>query len=238
MAFQPTKIAALDVGGTGIKAALLDRQGNILGERVRLKTPPIRKAADFFAAIGEVTKQLDGYQAVSIGFPGVIRHGEIHSSPTLKTDQLDGVNLEKELQKRLKVPIRARNDAEVQALPAIKGKGVEVVITLGTGFGFAIFEDGRVSAHLEMSTHHLSSGKTYNQRVGAAALEKKGRKRWLKAVDEAIDSVYRLTQYDHLYIGGGNAAHLKKLPKNVSVIPNDYGLRGGAWLWKPGVEVR
>jgi polyphosphate glucokinase len=106
------------------------------------------------------------------------------------------------------------------------------VLTMGTGMGFAVFEDGRLGPHLEMSQHQATKNKTYDEYVGAAALDDVGRKRWNRRMRKVIGRMQTLTNYDRLYIGGGNARHLDEpLPALVSIVPNEAGILGGLRLW-------
>ena len=107
-----------------------------------------------------------------------------------------------------------------------------MVVTLGTGCGTAIFADGKVIPHLELSHHPIRSKQTYDEYVGRAALDKIGKKKWNRRVARVIDVLRTVVAFDHLYIGGGNAKHLKiELPDDVSIVPNSFGLIGGFALW-------
>ena len=129
------------------------------------------------------------------------------------------------------------NDADVQGFGAIKGRGVEMVLTLGTGAGTALFEDGRVLPHLELAHHPIHGKKTYDEYVGNAALDRKGHKTWNKRVERVIDILRRLVNFDHLYLGGGNAKHISfPLPPDVTIVPNSDGLTGGIALWRDVAE--
>jgi polyphosphate glucokinase len=121
----------------------------------------------------------------------------------------------------------------MQGLGAIQGKGVEMVITLGTGFGSALFVDGRLVPNLEMGHHPFRKGETYEQQLGRVALEKVGNDKWNRRLLKAIATLQHLFNYDYLYIGGGEATRIKiKLPTNVKIIPNITGLLGGIALWR------
>jgi polyphosphate glucokinase len=121
----------------------------------------------------------------------------------------------------------------MQGLAAIAGQGVEMVITLGTGFGSALFKDGQLGPHLELSQHRFRKGETYNEQLGNATLKKIGKGRWNRRVRRAIAALRTLTNFDHLYIGGGNAEKIDfELAPDVRIIPNEDGLKGGAWLWR------
>ena len=134
----------------------------------------------------------------------------------------------------LGAPVRVANDAEVQGLAAVQGTGVELVVTLGTGFGSALFADGRPCAHLELGHHQFRSGRTYEEALGDEALNDVGKRKWRRRVGQAIDQLRVLTDFDHLYIGGGNARHLEadSLPPDVTTVDNKDGILGGMRLWQ------
>lgn len=228
-----SKTLAIDIGGTGLKASVLDENGNMLTERVRVPTPkkcPPKRMVDTLARL---VAQLPAYDRVSVGFPGVVRRGRIMTAHNLGGNSWRGFNLDVALAKKLKKPVRVLNDADIQGLGAITGKGVEMVITLGTGLGSSLAEDGRLSTHLEMAHHPFRKDETYEEQLGNAALEEVGKKRWNRRVQRAISTLRTLTNFDRLYIGGGNARLIKfKLPPDVKVVSNDLGVRGGIWLWR------
>jgi polyphosphate glucokinase len=129
------------------------------------------------------------------------------------------------------------NDAEVQGFGVIEGKGLECVVTLGTGFGSAIYRDGVLAPHLELGQHPVWKSKTYDQYVGEAALEKKGVDKWNRRVRRVIDIVHTLLNYDHLYLGGGNARRIQfDLPPDVTLVSNEAGLTGGIHLWDAAMD--
>jgi len=143
------------------------------------------------------------------------------------------------LSKRLGKPVRLLNDAEVQGLGIIAGRGLELVLTLGTGAGTALFRDGELMPHLELAQHPIHGGNTYNGYIGNDALRTKGVKKWSHRVHKAIHILYSLLHYDTLYIGGGNAAKVLDPPEGVRIESNQAGITGGIrlWeddLWKPG----
>jgi len=232
---SPGRILAVDIGGSGLKAALVDRRGRMLTERVRVKTPHPSPPRVVVRALAQLVRPLgiDGsVRCVSVGFPGVVRGGVVFTAPNLGTEQWRGFDLARALSVLWKRPVRVVNDADMQGLGASRGKGVEVVITLGTGFGTAILADGRLAPHLEISHIPFRKGETYEEQLGQAARKKVGNKRWNRRVSRAIDALRILTNFDALYVGGGNARHLDlDLPSDVRVIANEYGMRGGAKLW-------
>jgi polyphosphate glucokinase len=128
--------------------------------------------------------------------------------------------------------VRVLNDAGVQGYGVIEGRGVEMILTLGTGLGCALYSDGHYVPNLELAHHPFGNGKTYEEYVGAKALEKVGKKKWNRRVQRVIDQVLPIFNPRMLYLGGGNAKKLKlELPPNVQITQNVAGLLGGIALW-------
>lgn len=226
------KTLAIDIGGTGLKASVLDGRGKMLTERVRVDTPHPCNPKLLVETLATLVKQLPAWDRVSVGFPGLIRHGKIVTAPNLGTDKFAGFDLGKALVTRLKAPVRAVNDADMQGLAVVSGKGVEMVCTLGTGFGTALFNSGRLQVHLEIAHHPFQKSKTYDEVIGERGRKKVGTKKWLKNVQDAIDNMRTMVNFDRLYLGGGNAKRVDfKLPKGVSIVDNSAGILGGIKLW-------
>ena len=222
---------AIDIGGSGIKGILLHETGEPISDRLRIATPQPSTPEAVLTGIMELVKGLGHCDRVSVGFPGVIQHGRIKTAPNLDASW-PGINLVEELKRLLHKPVRAANDADVQGFGAIKGKGVELVITLGTGFGTALFVNGALVPNLEMGHHPFRKGKTYEENLGASALKKIGKKKWTQRLEKAIATLDRVINYDCLYLGGGNGKKVTRaLPQNVTIISNVAGLLGGIALW-------
>ena len=229
---------AVDIGGTGVKLALLDDKGRIIGKSLRVPTPMPPVAPEALAAtIDAAAAPLGQFDRASVGFPGMVRNGRVLTAPHLGTEVWAGFDLQQVLAERWKKPVRVMNDADVQGFGAIKGRGVEMVLTLGTGAGTALFEDGRVLPHLELAHHPIHGKKTYDEYIGNAALDRKGHKTWNKRVERAIGILRRVINFDHLYLGGGNAKHISfALRSDVTIVPNTDGLTGGIALWREAAE--
>ena len=221
----------IDIGGTGIKASTLALDGKPLNERVRIPTPKRATPRNVVAVIQKLARECAKFSRVSAGFPGVVKDGVVYTAPNLGKGW-NGFDLAAALRKRLGRPARVANDADVQGLGSVSGKGIELVLTLGTGVGSVIFVDGH-RIHLEVGHHPFHKGKTYEDELGARALRKKGKKKWNKMLAEAIDDTQRMFNYDRLYLGGGNTRYIRiKLPSNVSTVSNLNGLLGGIKLWE------
>src|SRR5258708_5455074 len=230
-AAKPPITLAVDIGGTGIKAAALDQTGKMVSERQKIKTPKNATPKKVIATIAKLAKMIGEGDRVSAGFPGVVKDGLVYTAANLGKGWKN-YPLEAALKKTLRMPVRIANDADVQGLGCGSGRGDELVITLGTGFGSVLFVDGH-RIHLELGHHPFRNGKTYEDELGVSALEKKGKKKWNKHLREALDELKKTFNFDRLYIGGGNAAEIDfKLPPNVKIISNTDGLLGGIKLWQ------
>ncbi|MGN6247431.1 MAG: ROK family protein [Ginsengibacter sp.] len=233
MAETDEKILCIDIGGSHIKATIIDYSGEFLQKYEREKTPSPPFPEKVVSLILELASRFPHFDKITAGFPGYVKHGVIKTAPKLSNEMWKDFDLKHELESHLKKPALVINDADLQALSLAEGKGVEMLITLGTGFGSAIMQDGLLLPHLEMSQHPVTKKKNYNDYVGAAALEKIGKKKWNKRVKRVIEILKVVFNYDHLYISGGGAKLIDfKLDDNVTIANNKEGIKGGMILWK------
>jgi polyphosphate glucokinase len=223
---------AIDIGGTHLKAGILDAVGGLAAGPARIPTPHPAAPETVVSELADMVARLGAFDRISIGFPGVIRNGAVLTAPNLGTEAWHGFPLAPAMADKLGKPARMENDATVQGLGVIHGKGVECVITLGTGMGFALFVEGVPAPHLELSQHPVRGKKTYDHYVGEAAEKAVGKGRWNRRVERAIGFIHTLTSCDILYIGGGNAKQIKfELPPWVRIVSNEAGITGGIHLW-------
>lgn len=229
---ENTRTLSVDIGGSGVKVMVLDNSGNPLTEKLRVQTPQPASRKLVIDAILQLAQMAGEFERISVGFPGVVRNGVTNTAVNLDSDWI-GFDLATALFQSLKKPVKVVNDADMQGLAAIAGVGVELVVTLGTGFGSALFVNGKLVPNLEMGHHRFRKGDSYEEQLGRAALKKIGDEKWNKRLKKAIDYLQSLFNYDCLYIGGGEAKNIDiELPSNVKVIPNVYGLLGGIALWQ------
>lgn len=236
---------AIDVGGTGLKASVLDAKGRMVADRVRVDTTYPLAPDTFVDDVVALVRPLPSYERVSMGFPGVVRDGHIITAPHFVTKKgpgtavvpsllkaWTGFDAEGVLTERLSRPVRILNDADLQGMAVVSGKGLELVVTLGTGVGTALFSDGELAPHLELAHHPLKGEQTYNDRLGEAAYERIGAKRWRRRVVAALGTLSALTNYDRCYVGGGNSRHLVgHVDASVHIVDNVAGILGGIRLW-------
>lgn len=244
---------AIDIGGTGLKASVLDAAGAMVADRVRVPTtypmPPdgdggmVSQLVDLVAALPEADR-------VSAGFPGMVRGGVILSAAHFVTKDGPGTEVDpallaawtgfemaRALAQGIGKPTRVANDADVQGLAVVTGDGLELVLTLGTGFGTSYFLHGALMPHLEIAHQPFRKGETYNEQVGEQARKDVGEDRWKRRVVKAVATMRELFFYDRLFIGGGNAKRLTKgvlatLEGEVTLVDNAAGILGGVKLWE------
>jgi polyphosphate glucokinase len=223
---------SIDIGGTGLKAIVLDARGRPLTERVRVETPHPATPKHVEKAIWKLIEPLGPFDRISVGFPGVVVGGVIQTAPNLGRSW-SGFPLARVLARGSRRPVRVLNDAGVQGYGAVDGRGVEFLVTLGTGMGSALFLDGQYVPNLELGHHPFRQGHTYEHWVSAAALERLGQKKWNRRVRQVLDQIERTWNPRRMYLGGGNAKYVTgRLPPYVTVVSNVAGVLGGIALWR------
>ena len=241
---------AIDVGGTGLKAAVLDATGAMVTERVRVETPYPCPPTVLIPAVVTVATSLNmRYDRVSVGFPGLVRGGMVYNIPALTrrsylgdTDPTlvaawHGFNLGGALSEAFSVPVKVANDADVQGCAVVTGHGFEFVITLGTGVGTSLFSNGILLPHLELGHTPFRKGETFEDQLGNAARKAVGNERWAVRVGKAIEAYDQFLFFDRVYLGGGNSAKLTECPHpKAQIVSNNAGLTGGLKLWSMDIH--
>ena len=240
----------VDCGGSGIKASVVDTQGELLVPRLRLPTPYPLPPSDFVDLIATMRSELacNSHRA-SVGIPGMIRHGIVRFTPHYVTESgpfsstrpdlvraWRDFDAQSALASRLGIPTRVVNDAELAGAGVIAGSGFEAVITLGTGVGFALFNDRVLLPKIELSQAWARTDVTFDQWLGAHQRKLVGTPEWRLRVVAAIDQLRRVFFWDRLYLGGGKAkkldpASVSALGADVTIIGNVVALKGGPRLW-------
>jgi polyphosphate glucokinase len=222
---------SIDIGGSGIKGMVLDAEARPLNERVRIETPAEAEPDAVFDTIGELVARQPAFDRVSVGFPGIVEFGVARNAPNLDGDWTD-VPLASRVSEIAGKPCRAINDADMQGYGAIEGVGVEMMITLGTGMGAAIFTNGHLVPNLELGHHPFRKGQTYEERLGNGERKRIGNRKWSRRVLRALEQMLPIWNPRVLYLGGGNAKKLLvELPDRVRRVDNVTGILGGVRLW-------
>jgi polyphosphate glucokinase len=236
---------AIDIGGTGLKGAVLDQLGQMVTERLRMETPYPCPPHTLVESLTTLLADVGAYHRISVGFPGLVRGGRVIHVPALSRREYGGeedaemlaawhqYDLASALADAFAVPVKVANDADVQGCAVAQGDGFEFIMTLGTGVGTACFYDGKLLPHFELSHAPFRHGETFDIQLGNAARKEVGHKRWAKRVNAAIVAFDEVLFFDKIYIGGGNAKHLDSsmLGPKAEVIPNTAGILGGIRIW-------
>ncbi|HVC24286.1 MAG TPA: ROK family protein [Acidimicrobiales bacterium] len=239
---------AIDIGGTGLKAAVLDAAGRMVADRVRVPTTYPMPPDALVSALVALAGPLPSYDRVAVGFPGVVREGRVLTAPHFVTEsgpgspvvdallaEWTGFDATGALSQHLGRPCRIANDADLQGLAVVSGTGLELVVTLGTGVGTGVFSNGNIAPHLELAQSPFRKGQTYNEQLGDSTLQRIGLAKWRKRLLEALDNFHVLLNFDRCYIGGGNARHAQgHVDDRYVIVDNVAGLLGGLKLWDEG----
>jgi polyphosphate glucokinase len=237
---------AIDIGGSGFKAIVLAPDGRMVSDRNRRETPYPCTPPVLLDELAELVAGQPEHDRVSVGFPGTIRKGRVRVVPAFSRRKpgrppdpelvalWTGFELETALGERFGKPTRVANDADLQGCAVISGHGMELVVTLGTGIGSAVFFDGVLLPHMELSHGRFGEGLSIEVACGDNERQKIGKDAWRERVMDALDAFEEMVLPDHLYIGGGNAKKLDpdKIGPNRTIVPNISGLLGGIALWE------
>jgi polyphosphate glucokinase len=213
------RVLAIDVGGSHVKMRVFGRR-----ELRQFESGPELTPRRMVARVHEMTGDWT-YDAVSIGYPGVVLHGKVVAEPHNLGSGWVGFDFRKAFGR----PTRVMNDAAMQAVGSYEG-GRMLFLGLGTGLGSAMIVDG-VVAPMELAHLMYKKGRTYEDFVGARGLKRLGGKKWRRAVKEVVAQLSTLLEADYVVIGGGNARKLKTLPKNARLGSNDFAFLGGFRIW-------
>jgi predicted NBD/HSP70 family sugar kinase len=213
------RILGIDIGGSHVKV-LLSGEGS---EERRIDSSPTLTPQQAVAGVAGMTGDWQ-FDCVSIGLPAPVRGGRVVAEPVNLGDGWVGFDLAEAFGK----PTKVVNDAAMQALGSYDG-GLMLFLGFGTGLGSALIVDG-VIAPLELG--HLPFRKaTFEDYVGNRGRKRLGRKKWQKAVAEAIERLSAALEPDYVVVGGGNAKKLEELQQNVRRGSNDNAFLGAFRLW-------
>jgi polyphosphate glucokinase len=227
---------AVDVGGTALKLCRLGPRGVPLEDPLRVRTPVPATPAAVLSLIRRHAAVLGPFERVGLGFPGVVARGIVLCAPNLSRRGWRSFPIERRVATLLGRPCRVANDAVVQGYGAVRGRGLELLLTLGTGLGSALFLDGR-AIPLELGHLPWRHGRTYEEEVGQAGLRRAGRRAWSHAVGAAVETLRAALRPDVVYLGGGNTARVQRLPHGVRRVDNVAGLLGCSRLWSSTMEL-
>ena len=225
-------ILTIDIGGSHVKATILNAKGAQISDYTKMPTPQPSTPINVVNLIEELVKNFTGYDKISVGFPGYVRDGIVKTAPNLGSESWQAYPLQTNLSALLSRPAKVVNDADLQGIGIASGKGLEMVVTLGTGFGTALLLDGNLLPHFEIAHHPVKTDKDYDEYIGEKAYQRKGKEHWNYRLKKVIAILKTVFNYDRLYISGGNAKNINfELEENIIIANNREGIKGGARLW-------
>lgn len=241
---------AVDCGGGGIKASVLDAAGTMRAQPVRAATPYPLPPTRLVGVVSSLAERLPPADRVTVGMPGMLRHGIVVATPHYVTragprtrvlphlvEEWTGFDMRGALEAALGLPALVLNDAEVHGAGVVVGAGLEMVITLGTGLGNAVFDGGVLAPHVELSAGPVRWGLTYDDYIGEHERLRLGDAMWSRRVRRVVEALRPMYAWDRLYVGGGNSRRispqvLARLGDDVVVVPNSAGIIGGVRAWE------
>lgn len=219
-------ILAVDVGGTHVKC--MTSKGLT---RREFASGPHLSAKQMVKEIKRLTKDWP-YDVISIGYPGPVAHSRPLAGPHNLGHGWVGFNFEK----AFGLPTRVVNDALMQALGSYEG-GRMLFLGLGTGLGSAMIVDG-IMEPMELGHLPYRKSQTFEDCVGAAGLDRLGKKKWRQKVADVVKHFIAALEPDYVVLGGGNAEKLGRLPRKVRLGDNANAFKGGFELWDARVTKR
>lgn len=249
-----TLTLAVDCGGLGIKSSVLDHTGTMRAPAVRVDTPYPLPPSRLVDTVADLAAQLPAAHRITLGMPGMIRHGMVVFTPHYITrsgprsrvlpslsEQWTDFDMQAALTARLGYPALVLNDAEVHGAGVVAGAGLELVLTLGTGLGSALYDGGRLAPHLEWSRAPVKFGLDFDEYIGEPERARLGNAMWSRRVRKMVEALRPVFHWDRLYLGGGNsrlitATTLARLGDDVVIVPNQAGIVGGVRAWELVVD--
>ncbi len=214
------KILVVDVGGTNVKL-LASGQRTVR----KFRSGPELTAKQTVASVVEAAKGWK-YDAISIGYPGPVSRGTLLEEPKNLGAGWVGFDFEK----AFGCPVKLINDAAMQALGSYEG-GRMLFLGLGTGLGSALIAD-QVIMPMELAHLPYRKGRTFEESVGRRGLERFGKKKWRRTVDDVVSRLKAALVADYVVLGGGNAKKLQQLPEGARLGDNAHAFIGGQRLWE------
>jgi polyphosphate glucokinase len=216
----PRRVLVVDVGGSHVKFRIGRR-----GEINRFDSGLEMTAKQMAEGVAKVVSPSQ-YDAVSIGYPGLVFHNRITAEP----HNLGGGWVHFDFAQAFGKPVRVINDAAMQAMGSYEG-GRMLFLGLGTGLGATLIVEGVIEP-MELGHMPYRNGRTYEDYVGERGRLRFGTKKWRKVVREVVDQLSKVLEVDYVVVGGGNARRLKNLLENERLGDNDNAFAGGLRLWE------
>ncbi len=241
-------VLGIDIGGSGIKGAPVDiEQGVILAERYRIPTPDPAKPKPIAKTVAEIAKHFEWNGPIGCGFPAVVQQGITRTAANID-DKWIGKNAAALFSKATHCPVKVVNDADAagmaeMAFGAGRGrKGVVLLVTIGTGLGTSVFNNGVLLPNTELGHIEIDCGDAELSTSNAARKQEDlSWKKWAGRLDKYLNHLERLIWPDLIILGGGVSKKHKKFMSHLTVQAevviadsfNEAGIIGAALAGKP-----
>ncbi len=242
------EILGIDIGGTGIKGAVVNVEtGELVTERHRIPTP---KGATPDAVARTIKELIDHFQwkgKVGCGFPAIVSEGKARSASNIDKSWI-GIQVDQLFEKKTGLSFSIANDADAAGMAEImfgEGKntnGVVIVVTIGTGVGSGFFIDGKLVPNTELGLVPYKSYKRFEMFVADSARKRDqlSFSKWGKRLDKFLQFIERTFSPDLIILGGGASKKMEKFQGKITiqtkVVPakfeNNAGIVGAALLAK------
>ena len=245
------EILGVDIGGSGLKAAIINTDtGELTSERYRIPTPQPAKPKSVTTAFKKIVKHFNWSETIGCGFPAVVQHGIVRTASNIDKSWI-GINIIELFKKETNNSVYVLNDADAAGIAEMKygtgqgNQGVVVVITVGTGIGSAFFIEGKLFPNTEFGQFHMNG--EVAERYAADAIRKKlnlSWKKWAKRFEKYLDHLEMLLWPDLIIVGGGVSKKFEKFYKHLNidtpVVPakllNNAGIIGAALAAKQNLK--
>jgi len=214
------QVLVIDIGGNNVKLLLSGQK-----EPHRFTSGPQLTPRKMVAEVKKVAADWK-YDVISIGYPGLVRHGKVVRDPRNLARGWVGFDFAKAFGR----PVQIVNDAAMQALGSYRG-GRMLFLGLGTGLGSTLIADG-VLEPMELAHLPYRKGKTFEDYVGQRGLDRLGKKKWRKHVFIVVAALIAALEPEYVVLGGGNIKYLDKFPPNSTPGSNEKAFEGGFRLWQ------
>ena len=240
------KVLGIDVGGTGIKGAVVNLEtGKLTHSKIRILTPSPATPESVALAVKEIVERTGVKKGmVGAGFPAIIKNGVSMSAANIDKSWI-GTNVSKVFSKQTKCKFVIANDADVAGVAEMKfgkgkgEKGTVIFLTLGTGIGSAVFIDGKLVPNTEFG--HLKFGKGIAEHQFSYKVKKINNlsfKQWGKGLNTYLQHIEFIFSPDMIILGGGGSKKFKEFESELDLkckvtpaaLLNDAGVIGAAVL--------
>lgn len=237
-------ILGIDVGGSGIKGAIVNcSNGKLISDRLRIETPDPPTPETIGITIANLVSKFKYKGPIGIGFPAVVKNGIVHTAANIDKSFI-GIDYENYLSQQLAMPVKLINDADAAGLAEIKFgagkdfKGLIILLTIGTGIGSVIVNRGKLIPNTELGHIFMPENREAEKYASDATRKNMNLAwdEWAQRINEYLMYLENLFWPDLLILGGGVSKHSERFfsyltirtPIVTAQLLNNAGIIGAA----------